>query len=96
MKKILFILTYLLLAADTGFCCTIVSCSSNGKVFAAANEDDYTSTLYSRIWFNPPTGERYGTVCFGLPDLQAQAIMNEYGLYVDFTAQYGIDPANTS
>ncbi|HTD99025.1 MAG TPA: hypothetical protein VK668_07040 [Mucilaginibacter sp.] len=93
MKKIPFILALVLLFADAGFCCTIVSCSRNGKVFAAANEDDYISTLYSRIWFNPPTKERYGTVCFGLPDLQAQAIMNEYGLYVDFTAQNGIDAA---
>jgi hypothetical protein len=93
MKKTFLIFAFLLLFADTGFCCTIVSCSRNGKVFAAANEDDYASTLYSRVWFNPPTKERYGTVCFGLPDLQAQAIMNEYGLYVDFTAQYGIDPA---
>jgi hypothetical protein len=71
--------------------CTIVSCSLKGKVFAAANEDDYTS--FSRIWFNPRTSTRYGSVCFGLPDLQAQAAMNEYGLFFDFTAQYDIDPS---
>ncbi|MDR3715259.1 MAG: hypothetical protein P4L51_20835 [Puia sp.] len=93
MKKIAFLLAAFLLYAEAGFCCTIVSCSRKGKVFAAANEDDYTSTPYARIWFNPRTRERYGTVCFGLPDLQAQAIMNEYGLYVDFTAQEGIDPS---
>ena len=71
--------------------CTIVSCSLKGKVFAAANEDDYTS--FSRIWFNPRTSTRYGSVCFGLPDLQVQAAMNEYGLFYDFTAQYDIDPS---
>jgi hypothetical protein len=71
--------------------CTIVSCSLKGKVFAAANEDDYTSL--ARIWFNPGTSTRYGSVCFGLPDLQVQAAMNEYGLFFDFTAQYDIDPS---
>lgn len=71
--------------------CTIVSCSLKGEVFAAANEDDYTS--FSRIWFNPRTATRYGSVCFGLPDLQTQAAMNEYGLFFDFTAQYDIDPS---
>jgi hypothetical protein len=60
-------------------------------VFAAANEDDFTP--FSRIWFNPRTHERYGSVCFGAPDLQVGAAMNEYGLFYDFTAQYGIDPA---
>jgi hypothetical protein len=71
--------------------CTIVSCSLKGKVFAAANEDDYTS--FSKIWFNPRTATRYGSVCFGLPDLQIQAAMNEYGLFFDFTAQNDIDPS---
>jgi hypothetical protein len=93
MKKTVLIIAFSLLCFEAGFCCTVVSCSRKGKVFAAANEDDYTSTLYSRIWFNPATNDRYGTVCFGLPDLQSQAIMNEYGLFVDFTAQSGIDPA---
>jgi hypothetical protein len=60
-------------------------------VFAAANEDDFTP--FSRIWFNPSTPERYGSVCFGAPDLQVGAAMNEYGLFYDFTAQYGIDPS---
>jgi len=78
---------------QAGLCCTIVSCARNGQVFAAGNEDDYLSTLYARVWFNPANNGRYGTVCFGLPDLQAQTIMNEYGLFVDFTAQYSIDPS---
>lgn len=94
MKKIKFIVAILLLlASQAGTCCTIVSCSRNGKVFFASNEDDYTSTLYPRIWFNPRTADRFGTICFGLGDTQAQAIINEYGLCVDFTAQHTIDPA---
>jgi len=94
MKKITYLAALtLLLLTSSAFACTIVSCSRNGEVFAAANEDDYTSTLYPRIWFNPATTERYGTVCFGFQDLSAQAIMNEYGLYVDFTAQYSLDPS---
>lgn len=70
--------------------CTIVSCSMHGEVFAAANEDDYTP--FSKVWFNPRTTERYGSVCFGAPDLQVGAAMNEYGLFYDYTAQYTIDP----
>jgi len=70
--------------------CTVISCALKGEVFAAANEDDYMG--FARMWFNPKTAERYGSVCFGLPDLQAQAAMNEHGLFYDFTAQ-NIDPA---
>jgi len=70
--------------------CTVISCALKGKVFAAANKDDYMG--FARMWFNPKTAESYGSVCFGLPDLQAQPAMNEYGLFYDFTAQ-NIDPA---
>ncbi len=70
--------------------CTIVSASLKGEVFAASNEDDYTP--FSRIWFNPATKNRYGSVCFGHNDLQAQAAVNEYGLFYDFTQQ-NIDPS---
>jgi len=72
------------------YSCTVISYALNDEVYAAANEDDYMG--FARIWFNPKTAERYGSVCFGLPDLQAQAAMNEYGLFYDFTAQ-NIDPA---
>lgn len=69
--------------------CTVVSATMRGEVFAASNEDDYTP--FSRIWFNPATKDRYGSVCFGHNDLQAQAAVNEYGLFFDFTQQ-NIDP----
>lgn len=82
---------FILLLGRSSIACTIVSCSLHGEVFAAANEDDVTP--FSRIWFNPRTSERYGSVCFGAPDLQIGAAMNEYGLFYDFTAQYGIDPS---
>ena len=85
------LLIIIILLEQSAMACTIVSCSMNGEVFAAANEDDFTP--FSRIWFNPGTPERYGSVCFGAPDLQIGAAMNEYGLFYDFTAQYGIDPA---
>jgi hypothetical protein len=95
MKKNKFItiglLLFVLLTGNLSVACTIVSCSLHGEVFAAANEDDYTP--FSRIWFNPRTSERYGSVCFGAPDLQVGAAMNEYGLFYDCTAQYSIDPA---
>lgn len=73
--------------------CTVISAALKGEVFAAANEDDYTP--FSRIWFNPATKDRYGSVCFGHPDLATQAAINEHGLFFDFTAQ-NINPANYS
>jgi len=88
--KLLLIIILLMLTGQVTFSCTVISCSLKGEVFAAANEDDYMG--FARMWFNPRTAERYGSVCFGLPDLQAQAAMNEYGLFYDFTAQ-NIDPS---
>ena len=88
--KLLLFIILSMLGSQVAFACTVISCSLKGEVFAAANEDDYIG--FARMWFNPPTAERYGSVCFGLPDLQAQAAMNEYGLFYDFTAQ-NIDPS---
>jgi hypothetical protein len=91
MKKLLlFALMVGSILSQNIYACTVISYALKGEVFAAANEDDYMG--FARIWFNPKTTERYGSVCFGLPDLQAQAAMNEYGLFYDFTAQ-NIDPA---
>jgi len=64
--------------------CTIFSCSRGGETFVAANEDDMTP--FTRIWYNPATNDRYGSVSFGAPDMQAAAAMNEYGLFYDFAA----------
>ena len=71
--------------------CTIISASLNGEVLAGGNED--YDNPFIRVWFNPPTADRYGSVCFGFPDLQPQTAMNEHGLFFDFTAQEGIDPS---
>jgi hypothetical protein len=68
MKKLLTYIIAGLLTANAAYACTIVSCARKGQVFAAANEDDYSSTPYARVWFNPPTKDRYGSVCFGLTD----------------------------
>ena len=76
-----------LLIYNSANACTIFSCARNGEVFAAANEDDYTP--FTRIWFNPATKERYGSVCFGAPDMQVASAVNEYGLFIDFAqAEY--------
>jgi hypothetical protein len=66
----------------TTHACTIFSCARGGEVFAAANEDDYTP--FTRIWYNPGTADRYGSVCFGGPDMQVASAMNEHGLFFDF------------
>jgi len=84
------LLLFFLLLGHSSNGCTIVSCALHGEIFAAGNEDDYTP--FFRIWFNPGTSERYGSVCFGAPDLQTGSAMNEYGLFYDYTAQYSIDP----
>lgn len=64
--------------------CTIFSCSRGGETFVAANEDDMTP--FTRIWYNPATKDRYGSISFGAPDMQSASAMNEYGLFYDFAA----------
>lgn len=84
-----FFLSILLVLNHSVSACTILTCAKKGEVFAAGNEDD--PMPFARVWFNPRTKSRYGSVCFGFADLQVQAAMNEYGLFFDFTAQYDID-----
>jgi len=83
-KIFLSVLIILLSYNNTIKACTIFSCSRGGETFAAANEDDVTP--FTRIWYNPATKDRYGSVCFGAPDMQAAAAMNEHGLFYDFAA----------
>jgi len=83
-KIFLSVLIILLSYHNTIQACTIFSCSRGGETFVAANEDDVTP--FTRIWYNPATKDRYGSVCFGAPDMQAAAAMNEYGLFYDFAA----------
>ncbi|MDH6253105.1 hypothetical protein M2347_002832 [Chryseobacterium sp. H1D6B] len=85
MQKIaLLILISILSSINTIKACTIFSCSRGGETFVAANEDD--TTPFTRIWYNPSTKDRYGSVCFGAPDMQIAAAMNEHGLFFDYTA----------
>ncbi|MDQ0065505.1 hypothetical protein [Chryseobacterium lathyri] len=84
-KTFLLVLIALLsYSINTVKACTIFSCSRGGETFAAANEDD--TTPFTRIWYTPATKDRYGSVSFGAPDMQAAAAMNEYGLFYDFAA----------
>ncbi|KAB1230988.1 carcinine hydrolase/isopenicillin-N N-acyltransferase family protein [Chryseobacterium viscerum] len=83
-KYFLLILISLSGCISTMKACTIFSCSRGGEVFAAANEDD--TTPFTRIWYNPSTKDRYASVCFGAPDMQIAAAMNEHGLFFDYTA----------
>ena len=89
-NRIIFLLTLLPLYFN-GEACTVISCAMKGEVLAGANED--YDNPFIKMWFNPATPDRYGSVCFGFPDFQAQAAMNEHGLFFDFTAQEGIDPS---
>lgn len=86
MNKIIFflVISILIYSSGTARACTIFSCSRAEAVFAAANEDDMTP--FTRIWFNPATKDRYASVCFGAPDMQIAAVMNEHGLFFDYAA----------
>ncbi|TDH26887.1 hypothetical protein EXU57_08765 [Segetibacter sp. 3557_3] len=90
-KRVFLMLATAILIYGPSYACTIFGCSLHGEVLIGANEDNYNP--FSKIWFNPSTKDRFGSVCFGFPDLQAQAAMNEHGLFFDFTAQYDIDPS---
>lgn len=86
MKKNIFfaLISLLICGMNSTKACTIFSCSRGGEVFAAANEDD--TTPFTRIWYNPATKDRYGSVSFGAPDMQIAAAMNEHGLFFDYAA----------
>ncbi|AZA79977.1 hypothetical protein EG347_22055 [Chryseobacterium sp. G0186] len=43
-------------------------------------------TPFTRVWYNPSTTDRYASVCFGAPDMQVAAAMNEHGLFFDYAA----------
>jgi Acyl-coenzyme A:6-aminopenicillanic acid acyl-transferase len=92
-KKFCILIIIACFSTQVSNACTIFSCARKGKVFAAANEDDYTP--FTRIWYNPPTPDRYGSVCFGAPDMQVAAAMNEYGLFFDAAAaSYDLNKLN--
>ncbi|RUA30906.1 MULTISPECIES: carcinine hydrolase/isopenicillin-N N-acyltransferase family protein [Flavobacteriaceae] len=82
--KYLGLLCGVLMIHQTIIACSIFTCSKNGHVLVGANEDEYTS--YHNMWFVPATKEKYGAVFFGKNNMQAQAGMNEYGLFFDFAA----------
>lgn len=81
---LLFLISLISYSVNPVKACTIFSCSRGGETFVAANEDD--TTPFTRIWYNPATKDRYGSVSFGAPDMQTAAAMNEYGLFYDFAA----------
>lgn len=93
-KHFLLLLTCILLySSNMVKACTIFSCSREGQTFVAANEDD--TTPFTRIWYNPSTKDRYGSVCFGAPDMQVAAAMNEHGLFFDYAAaNYNLSKLN--
>jgi hypothetical protein len=73
--------------------CSIFTSSVNGRVLVGANEDGNTS--FHSVWFVPATKDTYGAVFFGrTSNMQAQAGMNEHGLFFDFAAIPRIDPKN--
>ncbi|MCL1673736.1 carcinine hydrolase/isopenicillin-N N-acyltransferase family protein [Elizabethkingia ursingii] len=84
--RLVFLISFIFLnlIISTLKACTIFSCNRAGKVLVAANEDD--NTPFTRIWYNPATKDRYGSICFGGPDMQVASAMNEHGLFFDFAA----------
>ncbi|MDQ1095512.1 MULTISPECIES: carcinine hydrolase/isopenicillin-N N-acyltransferase family protein [Chryseobacterium] len=86
MNKIILLLVISMMASGSHSlkACTIFSCSRGGKAYVASNEDD--TTPFTRIWYNPATKDRYASICFGAPDMQIAAAMNEHGLFFDYAA----------
>ncbi|MEL6305375.1 MAG: hypothetical protein AAGL29_06430 [Bacteroidota bacterium] len=82
MRRIL--LMGLMLWFQCSMACSIFTSSRNGKVLAGANEDGAYPFTYVR--FQPPTKNTYGAIFFGYSDMQAQAGMNEHGLFFDYAA----------
>ncbi|MEM8764218.1 MAG: carcinine hydrolase/isopenicillin-N N-acyltransferase family protein [Bacteroidota bacterium] len=82
MRRILLI--GLMLWFQSSIACSIFTSSRNGKVLVGANEDGAYPFTYVR--FQPPTKNTYGAVFFGYSDMQAQAGMNEHGLFFDYAA----------
>ncbi len=71
--------------------CTIFSAHNASAVLAGNNED--WSDRDSWIWFEPPSGGRFGMVLTGFGDFYAQGGMNERGLFFDWVASIGGKPA---
>ena len=82
MRRIL--LMGLMLWFQSSIACSIFTSSRNGKVLVGANEDGAYPFTYVR--FQPATDDSYGVVFFGYSDMQAQAGMNEHGLFFDYAA----------
>ena len=65
--------------------CTIFMLEKD-EVLLVGNNEDY-SFPFTAVWFIPPSGKKYGRVCFGFEvDLGRQAAtggMNDQGLFID-------------
>jgi hypothetical protein len=55
---------------------------ANNKTALAGNNEDWMSP-FSRIWFIPAQGKKFGRVCFGFQEGGTQGAMNDQGLFFD-------------
>jgi choloylglycine hydrolase len=98
--SLLFILISIsILAADNTTACTVFNYNQGNIVLVGNNEDGGYSTDVE-IWFAPPSGKKYGRVCFGWKQLfffkQAQGGMNDQGLFFDWALCPKSDPPKFS
>ena len=86
-----FLILSILIGCSTGLlACSIFTCARNGRVLAGANEDGTFPFTYARI--QPAEEGKFGAIFFGYSDLQAQAGVNEHGLFFDFAAIPPVSP----
>ncbi len=64
--------------------CTIFNASRNGLVLVGNNEDMFSTE--TRIWFTPPSEEKYGVFYIGFTKYGKQGAMNDRGLFFDANA----------
>ncbi|KYK35168.1 MAG: hypothetical protein AYK18_13370 [Theionarchaea archaeon DG-70] len=85
LKKVVVIVTVLLIStAGVAGCCTVFT-ASVGDTVLFGNNEDWPDTN-TRVWFLPATETEYGGVYFGFSDFYAQGGMNDQGLCFDANA----------
>lgn len=54
----------------------------HNKITLAGNNEDWMSP-FTRIWFIPAEGKKFGRICFGFQEGGTQGAMNDQGLFFD-------------
>ncbi len=84
IKVVLSLQVLILLFSIKAYSCTIFYLSNDSIILAGNNED--WKDPYSKMWFYPPEGNKYGWIKFGWGSGFPQGGMNDQGLFWDGTS----------